>query len=146
MRKTFTFIIFGLVLSPLLARQLSSGASGLLAAGNPSTSHAYVQAPAPEAQEANSAFKAAGIENTIETPQIRLYPNPAGDQIQLTVNEKMLGNSIRVYDLIGTEKLSYSIDYGQSAIDVSGLSQGLYLYNIIDKNNKTVLSGKFNKQ
>lgn len=149
MRKIFTFIIFGLVLSPLLARQLSIRASGILAAGNLSSSaisYAYPQAFAHEVPEANFASKTAGIENTTEAPQIRLYPNPAGDQIQVTVNDRILGHTLRIYSLLGNEMLSHTLDYRQSAVDVSGLSQGLYLYSIIDKNNKTVVSGKFNKQ
>ncbi|MCW3128232.1 MAG: hypothetical protein JWO03_3890 [Bacteroidetes bacterium] len=133
MRKVFTFIISGLVFSQLSAQQLSPSASIGSTPG-------YSQEPGAKSNNLS------GIENAGEIPLARLYPNPADDQIHIRFNEKMIGNSVRIYSLLGSEVVSHSIGGAQETIDVSILPSGLYIYSIIDKNNKTVVSGKFNKQ
>ena len=125
MRKFFTLIILGFICLHLSAQQVSNGSGASASSGT-------------------SSFL-SGMESNAEYPQIRIYPNPAGDRIQITISEKMIGSTIRVHSLLGTEVLSRSMAEGQEIMDVSALPQGLYLYNVIDKNNKTVLSGKFNK-
>ncbi len=80
-----------------------------------------------------------------DAAQIMLYPNPANDQIKFSVNEKLVGHTIRIYSLLGSELINRNITSAQESVEVSTLPQGLYIYNIIDKNNKTILTGKFNK-
>ena len=88
----------------------------------------------------------SSIETISEGPQIRVYPNPASDLIQVTVHDRLIGHTIRIYNLLGSEMISHNMATGEESINVSALQSGLYLYRIIDKNNKTILSGKFNKQ
>ena len=120
MRKLFTLIIFGLVFSQLTARSYTTG-------GN-------------ETSAANST------ENITESLSVHLYPNPVEDQLNFTATDRMIGNTIRIYNLLGSEMDSRSINSGHESIDISSLQTGLYLYSIIDKNNKAVVAGKFNKQ
>jgi hypothetical protein len=129
MRKIFTIITLSLVFSHLPAQQLSGGSTTTRPIVNTS-----------DAQEATK--------NTMESPdaaQIMLYPNPANDQIKFSVNEKLVGHTIRIYSLLGSELINRNITSPQESVEVSTLPQGLYIYNIIDKNNKTILTGKFNK-
>ena len=125
MREFFIIIIFGLICSHLPAQQLTNGSNGALASGNSSSLSA--------------------IENAAEALQIRVYPNPVSDLIHVTVTDKVIGSTVKIHSLLGTEVISKNVTEGQEAIDVSSLQQGLYLYNILDKNNKVILSGKFNK-
>jgi hypothetical protein len=139
MKKLFTIIISGFVFLNLSAQQFSGANFETVAS---------VQAQSINITHTSDAQDAAkaGIDNVSEMPQIRVYPNPAEDRIQISVNDKMIGNTIRVYSLLGSEMMSHYIGSGQDVLDISALSRGLYLYGIIDKNSKTILSGKFNKQ
>jgi hypothetical protein len=130
MRKIFTIITLSLVFSHLPAQQLSGG--------NTSTTRTIV----------NTSDAPEPTKNSMESPdaaQIMLYPNPANDQIKFSVNEKLVGHTIRIYSLLGSELINRNITSAQESVEVSTLPQGLYIYNIIDKNNKTILTGKFNK-
>ena len=143
MRKLFTIIIFGFVFINLSGQQFNGIGFETVASVRAQSINILRSTDAPDAVKNNSI---SGTENLTETPQIRVYPNPAEDRIQVTANDKMIGNTFRIYSLLGSEMISHYIGSTQNAIDISALSRGLYLYGIIDKNNKTVLSGKFNKQ
>ncbi len=126
MRNFFTLIISGLVFSQLSAQISTSGTDA--------------------SQEANKVIILPGIDTGSDIAQIRLYPNPIVDLVHIRFSEKMIGNSIRIYSLIGSEVADRSITNSQEVIDLTGLPSGLYIYSIIDKNRKTITSGKFNKQ
>jgi hypothetical protein len=143
MRKLFTIIIFGLVFSQLPAQQ--STLAGNETPANPSTIIMRPTTSSNEVQESNAKSSSA-LESSSDALQARLYPNPAEDQVRLTANDKMIGNTIRIYSLLGSEVASRTISSSHESIDISSLQQGLYLYSIIDKNNKSVVTGKFNKQ
>jgi hypothetical protein len=143
MRKLFTLIIFGLVFLQLSAQQ--SASAGNETPVNPATIISRAAASPNEVQESNAKSSNA-LESNSDALQLRLYPNPAEDQVRLTASDKMIGNTIRIYSLLGSEVASRTIASAHESVDVSALQQGLYLYSIIDKNNKSVVTGKFNKQ
>lgn len=145
MRKLYTLIIFGLVFSQLTAQQSTSGGNEM-----PANQSIIISRPASSAADGQDATVKSstsnGLESLSDPIQVRLYPNPAEDQVRLTANDKMIGNTIRIYSLLGSEVAARAISSGHEVIDISGLQEGLYLYSIIDKNNKSVVTGKFNKQ
>jgi hypothetical protein len=87
-----------------------------------------------------------GIEPTEETVETRVYPNPTNSKLYISTGEKMIGNSVKVYNVLGSEMLEHELLNTHDAIDVSKLQSGIYLYRIVDKNNKIILTGKFNKE
>jgi len=81
-----------------------------------------------------------------EALEISAYPNPVSSRLHFTTNEKAIGTTVRIINVLGTEVLSYELSTTRDAIDVSRLQSGLYLYSIIDKNDHIVQTGKFNKE
>ena len=98
-----------------------------------------------------SAQSAASTESSaseIMTDAIyaRAYPNPASSRLHFSISERMIGCSVRVINVLGAEVLSYETVSARDAIDVSTLQSGVYIYRILDKNDKILLMGKFNKE
>lgn len=81
-------------------------------------------------------FKGTGIISLpANAPTIHLYPNPSSDVVNVGFNLTQRGKlSFRLFDMSGRE-LSGSAKTGQPGqqtemLDLSGLSQGLYMLNI----------------
>jgi len=60
---------------------------------------------------------------------ITLFPNPAGDRIQLSVDNNVVIEEMRMFDQMGKMILTVSSNYKN--IDVSDLNPGLYVVEII---------------
>ena len=116
MRRLFTFIIAGFVFSNVSAQT----------AANPETS--------------------AGSEQITEAIYAKAYPNPASSKLHFNISDKMVGQTIQVINVLGSEVLSYELLNARDALDVSSLQTGIYLYRIVDKNDKIIMTGKFNKE
>jgi aminopeptidase N len=70
--------------------------------------------------------------------EIKVYPNPAHDQITVRSN----GNALfELYDLSGKIILNKQV-LQNTDIDLSGLSKGMYFYKISDTQNPCVSTGK----
>jgi hypothetical protein len=72
-----------------------------------------------------------------------IYPNP-GNEI-LNVNSPMNWLKIQLFDLTGRIECSAELVTGTNSIPVSGLPSGIYLYRIIDHNQRRIQSGKWIK-
>ena len=74
---------------------------------------------------------------------IRLYPNPTGDLLNIAFSRHENDLSLILTDILGNELQTMLIkanqDYNVFSMDVSGLGKGIYLLNIIGKNNKQAL-------
>ncbi len=57
--------------------------------------------------------------------QITAYPNPVKGMLNLSYDQKI--SDIAIYNLIGQEVLTKSIDAAESQVDLSGLSTGNYI-------------------
>lgn len=68
--------------------------------------------------------------NTTDTPKLKIYPNPIRDKFLIEYNEDV---QIRLYDMIGNEILD-KIICNKIEIDISHLSQGVYILSIISDN------------
>ncbi|HWB63100.1 MAG TPA: T9SS type A sorting domain-containing protein, partial [Chitinophagales bacterium] len=73
-----------------------------------------------------------GIRNVGNNVNIGVYPNPATQQLTInTGNNRDMINAIRLFDVTGRIMLSAEgINNYTSTIDISGLSNGLYMLDV----------------
>ena len=84
-----------------------------------------------------------GITET-QTEQIRIYPNPSNGilNIQQTENSKA---ALEIFTATGQLIFSSAISQQTSSIDISSLSQGLYIVKLSDKTGKVCIVEKLIK-
>lgn len=83
---------------------------------------------------------------TMGKEQVSIYPNPCRES--LVISQLPLGNTIRIYDLMGREIYCHSERSEESksiAVSVGKLKTGVYFIKVIDKNGN-VKCGKFIKE
>ncbi|MDR0680775.1 MAG: T9SS type A sorting domain-containing protein [Dysgonamonadaceae bacterium] len=70
--------------------------------------------------------------NKEEKNDLKIYPNPANAQIQITNCELRKGDTIEIFDLEGKLQKSVSMSNNQSAfdLDISSLHQGMYFVSV----------------
>ena len=72
-----------------------------------------------------------------ENTEINIYPNPASDFIHIGNMAENLNKSVlNIYTLMGKLVQNETLSQNSSQIDVSGLSNGIYLMEIISDNRK----------
>lgn len=76
----------------------------------------------------------AGVNDNLKN-EIRIYPNPANNEITLELNDSSLTYQIEVFDILGKKVISTEIQK-IGTIDVSALSQGTYVLKL-NADNKT---------
>ena len=74
---------------------------------------------------------------------VRTYPNPAKSEVHFS-NLPPDASHIRVLDIIGNEIGNFSAETSPVIFNVKDLSTGIYIYEVLSSENKTVASGKFN--
>ncbi len=79
----------------------------------------------------------AGLQSTVDSRRLTVFPNPAGDEIKI---QKLQGKSetaieISIYNLVGekvmTKRQETGIRNQEVAVDVSALSEGVYFIEIV---------------
>ena len=91
----------------------------------------------------NMTFKPVGIESAENELQGRIYPNPAKNDLFIeTSNIENDDIYVSIFNTTGYEVLNKQVSSETSAIklDVSGLSSGLYFYNV--KSGNKLMQGK----
>ena len=88
-----------------------------------------------DASYASSIEKKTGIE-------ISIYPNPAKEQITLISDQK--SGSITLYNMQGEKVMEQCADQNQTTINISSLSEGVYIINLLSENGERS-SGRINK-
>jgi uncharacterized repeat protein (TIGR01451 family) len=103
----------------------------------------------------NSAIVTPYAINTIETPSsasinsisnnlnVTAYPNPTHDLVNFTISDAIGSVAVSLTDLSG--KIVYSkneISNSKVAIDVSNLSNGIYLYKVLEESSNHYTIGK----
>jgi hypothetical protein len=87
---------------------------------------------------------ATGIMQAEAVPEIIVYPNPAGDKLQLTIKDQLPGGKYVITDIAGKVAAGGEISGLQTEIILSGLENGMYLLRVSgNKGDKTI---KFVKQ
>jgi hypothetical protein len=93
----------------------------------------------------SSSYEAVtGIQNiTGNRDNVNLYPNPANNQINLTVTGEFKANKIEVYDITGKIVGVYSINNNSLSINTQTYTNGMYLYKLLDNTGIQLNVGKF---
>lgn len=82
-------------------------------------------------------------ENQKNEIQLTAYPNPASININFSTTS-LDATKIIVYDLTGKMITSDFFEMGKAKINTSNLSNGLYIYTVINKDNQLLKTDKFN--
>ncbi len=85
------------------------------------------------------------VNETFQTLGLRMFPNPAQSTIQLEVPNSIEVSRYSVKNIAGQELLLGEIVSGQNAIDLDGLTAGLYMLEVTLINGQTI-SSKFVKK
>ena len=76
-----------------------------------------------------------GINESVTTNQISIYPNPANEVITVNVANESLSR-IEIYDITGKLVLTQTTTQQETTIDIKDLNSGMYLINIISEDAK----------
>ena len=71
-------------------------------------------------------------ENTSVGSDVVLFPNPASNQINLKIEKKLFGSFYTICDHTGKSVLSGNINTENTTIELSSLSNGIYLFYVGD--------------
>jgi hypothetical protein len=91
-----------------------------------------------------------GVNESISSMSITVYPNPASDIVQIAVDALKEAETVNVYDVMG--KMVYRVHLSGAGngmnrkmgkIDATNLTVGLYLYSVMDKNGRMLRAGNF---
>jgi len=74
----------------------------------------------------------SAIENTENSYGFELYPNPCKDVLNITLPEEMNQAYVDILDISGKKILSARKSVNSRAIDISDLSEGIYLVRVND--------------
>ena len=73
--------------------------------------------------------------NSLELQEFNIYPNPAKDRVNITINNS-IETKIEIYDVLGKRVLNKKTNE-PTILDISSLKSGLYLMKFIQKDNIT---------
>ncbi len=77
-----------------------------------------------------------------EVKEIKLYPNPVSDMLQVEISGWGDENHIVMYDLSGKRILSSVMDASQTEIDVTSVPDGFYFIQILNTDGEMIHSEK----
>lgn len=78
-----------------------------------------------------------GIEENSILQNVTIYPNPANDELNFSVNEVVIGYRYTLTDFVGRAVQQGLIDKTIMKLSLSGLTQGMYFLTIEGKTKKT---------
>ncbi len=89
----------------------------------------------------SSDVNGVGVEELFNEDNISIYPNPAADNITVSLNNNSYSElTIKCFDVLGKEVLSLSTYNKVIQINVSSFSKGLYFIQLQSKENKQLRS------
>ena len=74
-----------------------------------------------------------------EAEDIIIYPNPAVTTFELTVPSSLVGKSANIFDVWGKQVKSVIVSNEKIQVDVSGLTEGVYVVYVGEKTKKLVI-------
>jgi len=92
------------------------------------------------------------LETGINTPEpsnatrVKIYPNPAGNQVFITCEESFTGLQLEIIDINGRLILSQKLRNTESFIDLSAYQPGTYIFRLTDETGKQVAVQKVIKE
>jgi len=75
---------------------------------------------------------------------LKIYPNPAKDNITLELSEAIKESNLAIIDIDGQQLITRQITSPKTQLDISALPNGVYFVRLTSE--KSVLTGKFIKQ
>jgi hypothetical protein len=82
-------------------------------------------------------------EQTIYADKVKVFPNPAKEEISIIARVDDAYN-VKVIDIMGKQIGIYKIENYVTTINCRSFLEGIYYYEIADKNDKILIVGKFN--
>ena len=77
------------------------------------------------------------------TIELTIFPNPASSMINFsTVSTEAV--KVMAFDVTGKVVATERMEMGKAKINLNNLSAGVYVYQVLDKNNQVLKTGKFN--
>lgn len=83
--------------------------------------------------------------NTIKSlpVSISVYPNPATDFVRFAISNVSSAKTLNIYDILGKKVKSVEINAAQLSVSTEGMNNSLYFYQVADRNNNIISTGKF---
>ena len=81
-------------------------------------------------------------EAELDVKQVKLYPNPTTDYIQITNDNNV--SKLAFYNIVG-KRLNTSVHYTGKSHDVSGFQKGIYLVRLFDEDDNVISVFRLNK-
>ena len=89
-------------------------------------------------------YPTTGLVSLDGSPVIEIYPNPASNLLTVKTGQYKTGNELRLFDAEGRNVKSVPVENYSTAVDISGLSTGEYLFRLSDKTGTFLTGGKLN--
>ncbi len=90
----------------------------------------------------DSGTVTVGIDDLLVNASILLYPNPVADE--LYVDAELDHNALFIaYNIVGEQVITESIERKLNRIGTSNLSDGMYLFQLLDNEGRVIQRGKF---
>jgi hypothetical protein len=70
------------------------------------------------------------VNSSINTEELSVFPNPASEEIHLSVDEKFIGSAYSIFDYLGRIVQTGTIHSKNNPIDLKNLSAGAYILKL----------------
>jgi hypothetical protein len=92
-------------------------------------------------QPLDTSSTAAGIDSYNNFSNIKLFPVPAGNQLNVSLNQAATQTRVEIYDLQGKKVLEQKINDGAILVtlDIDTLTEGNYLFRVIGNNEQKTI-------
>ncbi len=77
------------------------------------------------------------------TVAISVYPNPATENVHFAISNISTAKTLNIFDILGKKIKSIEVTSAQLSISTEGMNNSLYFYQVSDKNNNVISTGKF---
>jgi hypothetical protein len=85
----------------------------------------------------------AGIEESIQAPNdFSIFPNPSQDWLNVHTQNNIEHGTVQVYNTVGQLVQSSIINASVTKLNISSLSQGVYLVHVLDHKNQKIAAPK----
>ncbi len=86
----------------------------------------------------------AGVTNLANNSvSIAVYPNPSSESVNFSISNISSAKALNIYDILGKKVKSIEVSSAQISVSTEGLNNGLYFYQVADRNNNIISTGKF---
>jgi GH35 family endo-1,4-beta-xylanase len=90
------------------------------------------------AGSATAARVGAEAASETEVEALVIAPNPAESLIKITVASEFVGGKLAIFDQTGRERIKSAINQTELEINVTDLTTGFYITNVVSKTGKTI--------